>query len=138
MAYELEGISPSNSFDDNIAFNVFHWPLIVDYCQLVAPDITAKVDDWLVNDCQGLSRADAATMGLRLMQSLADGRFEQAAEQFQEEDYLVRPGLLGNSMFQTELAQETSMQPASPFELVREHVLQFSLFLGVCGGFRIR
>ena len=51
---------------------------------------------------------------------------------------MVRPDLLGNSMFQTELAQETSMQQASPFELVREHVLQFSLFLGVCGGFRIR
>ena len=72
------------------------------------------------------------------MQSLADGHFERAAEQFQEEDYLVRPDLLGNSMFQTELAQEANMQPASPFELVREHVLQFSLFLGVCGGFRIR
>ena len=72
------------------------------------------------------------------MQSLADGRFERASEQFQEEDYLVRPNLLGNSMFQTELAQETNMQQASPFELVREHVLQFSLFLGVCGGFRIR
>lgn len=72
------------------------------------------------------------------MQSLADGRFDRASEQFQEEDYLVRPDLLGNSMFQTELAQETNMQPARPFELVREHVLQFSLFLGVCGGFRIR
>ena len=92
MAYELEGISPQQFFQgDNIAFNVFHWPLIVDYCQLVAPDITAKVDDWLANDCQGLSRADAATLGLRLMQSLADGRFEQAAEQFQEEDYGASP-----------------------------------------------
>ena len=138
MAYEIEGISPSHSFGDNITFNVFHWPPIVDYCQLVAPDITGKVDDWLANDGQGLSRTDAATLGLRLMQSLADGHFERAAEKFQEEDYLVRPDLLGNSIFQTELAQEANMQPASPFELVREHVLQFSLFLGVCGGFRIR
>ena len=37
MAYEIEGISPSHSFGDNITFNVFHWPPIVDYCQLVAP-----------------------------------------------------------------------------------------------------
>ena len=41
-------------------------------------------------------------------------------------------------MFQTDLAQETNMQPANPFDLLREHVLQFSLFLEVCGGFRIR
>ena len=137
MAYELEGINPSHSFGDSITFNVFHWPPIVDYCRLVAPDITARVDNWLVNDGQGLSHSDAVTLGLKLMQSLADGRFEHAVEQFQEEDYLVRPDLLGNAMGQTELAQTTDMQPASPFELIREHVLQFSLFLGVSGGFSI-
>ena len=32
MAYEIEGISPSHSFGDNITFNVFHLPPIVDYC----------------------------------------------------------------------------------------------------------
>ena len=126
-----------SSFGDNITFNVFHWPPIVDYCRLVAPDITDRVDNWLVNDGQGLSHSDAATLGLKPMQSLADGRFEQAVEQSQEEDYLVQPDLLGNAMGQAELAQKTDMQPASPFELIREHVLQFSLFLGVCGGFRI-
>ncbi len=41
-------------------------------------------------------------------------------------------------MFQTELVQETNMHPASPFEMGREHMMQFSRFLWVCGGFRIR
>ncbi len=50
MAYEIEGINPSHSFGDNITLNVFHWPPIVDYPELVAPDITGKVDDWLAND----------------------------------------------------------------------------------------
>ena len=48
------------------------------------------------------------------MQSLADGRFERASEQFQEEDYLVRPDLLGNSMFQTGLALEDQYAAGQP------------------------
>ena len=137
MAYELEGINPSHSFGDYLVFNVFQWPPIVDYCHTVAPAIMDQVSDWLVNEGQGLNRADAAELGRLLMASLLDGRFEQAAADFNPEEYLTRPELLGNAMFNTEFARVTGMQPAGEFELNRDHLLQLSLFLGVCGGFRI-
>ena len=74
MAYELEGINPSHSFVDYIAFNVFHWPPIVDYCRAVELAIMGQVDDWLVNEGQGLDLTDAAELGRLLMESLLDGR----------------------------------------------------------------
>ena len=33
-----------------------------------------QVDDWLVNEGQGLDRTDAAELGRLLMESLLDGR----------------------------------------------------------------
>ena len=105
MAYELEGINPSHSFGDGITFNVFHWPPMVDYCRTVAPEIMAKVADWSVNDGQGLEHADAEELGRGLMESLLDGHFEKVPANLNEEEYLVRPGLLGNAMFNTEFAQ---------------------------------
>ena len=137
MAYELEGINPSHSFGDYIVFNVFQWPPIVDYCRTVAPDIMDQVADWPVNEGQGLNRADAAELARLLMKSLLDGRFEQAAADFNPAEYLARPELLGNAMLNTEFARITGMEPAGEFELNREPLLQLSLFLGVCGGFRI-
>ena len=137
MAYELEGINPSHSFGDYIAFNVFQWPPIVDYCRTVAPAIMDQVPDWLVNEGQGLNRGDAAELGRVLMVSLLDGRFEQAAAEFNPAEYLARPDLLGNAMLETEFARATGMQPSGEFELNREGLLQMSLFLGVCGGFRV-
>ena len=137
MAYELEGINPSHSFGDYLVFNVFQWPPIVDYCRAVAPAIMDQVSDWLVNEGQGLDRADAAELGRLLMMSLLDGRFEQAAAEFNPAEYLARPDLLGNAMLETEFARITGMQPASEFELNRERLLLLSLFLGVCGGFRV-
>ena len=95
MAYELEGINPSQSFGDYIVFNVFQWPPIVDYCRTVAPDIMDQVSDWLVNEGQGLNRADAAELGRLLLVSLLDGRFEQAAAEFDPEEYLARPESIG-------------------------------------------
>ena len=88
MAYELEGIDPNHSFGDDITFNVFHWPPIVDYCYTVAPDIMAKVGDWLTNDGQGLEHLDAAELGRLLMVSLLDGHFEKVSTNFNEEEYL--------------------------------------------------
>ena len=41
-------------------------------------------------------------------------------------------------MFETEFARLNDMTPAGAFELNRDHLLRFSMFLGVCGGFRIR
>ncbi len=137
MAYELEGINPSHSFGDYIVFNVFQWPPIVDYCRTIASAIMDQVADWLVNDGQGLNRADAAELGRLLMAPLLDGRFEQAAAEFNPAEYLARPDLLGNAMLDTEFARATGMQPAGEFELNRDHLLQLSLFLGVCGGFRV-
>ena len=99
MAYELEGTNPSHSFGDGITFNVFHCPPIVDYCRTVAPEIMAKAGDWLANDGQELEHADAAEFGRLLMVSLLDGHFEKISANFNEEEYLVRPGLLGNAMF---------------------------------------
>ena len=138
MAYELEGINPSHSFGDYIVFNVFQWPPMIDYCRTVAPAIMDQVDDWLVNEGQGLDHADAAQLGRLLMVSLLDGRFEQAAAEFDPEEYRARPELLGNAMLNTEFARITGMQPAGEFELNRDHLLLLSLFLGVCGGFRVR
>ena len=138
MAYELEGINPAHSFGDEITFNVFHWPPIVDYCRTVAPNIMVKVNDWHMNDGQGLERTDAAELGRLLMLSLLDGHFERVSANFNEEDYLVRPDLLGNAMFQTEFTRLNDMTPAGAFELNRDLLLRFSMFLGVCGGFRIR
>lgn len=138
MAYELEGINPSHAFGDEITFNVFHWPPIVDYCRTVAPDIMDKVSDWLMNDGPGLGHADAAELGRRLMLSLLNGHFEDVSASFNEEDYLIRPDLLGNVMFQTQFAREHAMKPAGVFELNRNHLMQLSMFLGVCGGFRVR
>ena len=66
MAYEIEGINPSHSFGDEITFNVFHWPPIVDYCRTVAPDIMDKVPDWLSNNGQGLQHQDAVELGRQL------------------------------------------------------------------------
>lgn len=137
MAYELEGINPSHSFGDYIVFNVFQWPPIVDYCRTIAPVIMDQVADWLPNDGQGLDRVDAAELGRLLMVSLLDGRFERAAAEFNPAEYLTRPDLLGNAMLNTEFARATGMQPAGEFELKRDHLLQLSLFLGVCGGFRV-
>ena len=137
MAYELEGINPSHSFGDYIVFNVFQWPPIVDYCRTIAPAIMDQVDDWLVNEGQRLDRADAAELGRLLMMSLLDGRFEQAAAEFNPAEYLARPELLGNAMLNTEFARITGMQPAGAFELNRDNLLLLALFLGVCGGFRI-
>ena len=137
MAYELEGINPSHSFGDYIVFNVFQWPPIVDYCRAVAPSIMDQVDDWLVNEGQGLDRAAAAELGRLLMVSLLDGRFEQAAADFNPAEYLARPDLMGNAMLNTEFARVTGMEPAGEFELNRELLLQLALFLGVCGGFRV-
>ena len=71
------------------------------------------------------------------MVSLLDGRFEQAAAEFNPVEYLSRPDLLGNAMLDTEFARATGMQPAGEFELNREGLLRLSLFLGVCGGFRV-
>ena len=138
MAYEIEGINPSHSFGDEITFNVFHWPPIVDYCRTVAPDIVDKVPDWLSNDGQGLQHQDAVELGRLLLASLLDGHFERVSASFNEEDYLVRPDLLGNAMFKTDLAQRDGLKPAGSFALNRDYLTQFSLFLGVCGGFRIR
>ena len=137
MAYELEGINPSHSFGDYIVFNVFQWPPIIDYCRTVAPAIMDQVADWLVNEGQGLDRADAAELGRLLMVSLLDGRFEQAVAEFNPAEYLARPDLLGNAMFDTEFARATGMQPAGEFELNRDRLLELALFLGVCGGFRV-
>ena len=86
---------------------------------------------------QGLNRADAAELGRLLMESLLDGRFEQAAAEFNAAEYLARPDLLGNAMFDTEFARIAGMQPAGEFELNRDRLLQLALFLGVCGGFRV-
>ena len=114
------------------------WPPMVDYCRTVAPDIMAKVSDWLLNDGQGLESPDASEFGRLLMQSLLDGHFEKVSADFNEEGYLVHPELLGNAMLETEFARRNDMAPSGAFELNREHLMQFSLFLGVCGGFRIR
>ena len=138
MAYELEGINPSHSFGDYLVFNVFQWPPMVDYCRSVAPAIMDQVDDWLVNEGQGLDRADAAELGRLLVASLLDGRFELAAADFDPAEYLARPELLGNAMFNTEFARTTGMESAGEFELNRDCLLLLSLFLGVCGGFRVR
>ncbi len=138
MAHELEGIDPSHSFGDDITFNVFHWPPIVDYCHTVAPDIMARVYDWLTNDGQGLERADAAELGRLLIVSLLDGHFEKVSTNFNEEEYLVRPDLLGNALFETPLAKQVGMEAAGAFEVKKGNLMQFSMFLGVCGGFRIR
>ena len=138
MAYEIEGINPSHSFGDEITFNVFHWPPIVDYCRTVAPDIMDKLPDWLSNDGQGLQHQDAAELGRLLLASLLDGHFEYVSASFNEEDYLVQPELLGNAMFKTALAQKDGIKPAGSFELNRDRRTQFSQFLGVCGVFRIR
>ena len=97
-----------------------------------------KVDNWHMNDGQGLERADAAELGRLLMLSLLDGHFEKVSANFNEEDYLVRPDLLGNAMFETEFARLNGMTPAGAFELNRDLLLRFSMFLGICGGFRIR
>ena len=70
IAYEIEGINPSHSFGDEITFNVFHRPPIVDYCRTVAPDIMDKVPDWLFNDGQGLQHQDAVELGRLLLASL--------------------------------------------------------------------
>ena len=137
MAYELEGINPSHSFGDYIVFNVFQWPPIVDYCRAVAPAIMDQVDDWLVNERQGLDRAAAAELGRLLMESLLDGRFERATAEFNPAEYQARPELLGNAMLDTEFARVTGMQPVGEFELNRDRLLQLALFLGVCGGFRV-
>ena len=138
MAYELEGINPSHSFGDYMVFNVFQWPPIVDYCRTVAPAIMDQVSDWLVNEGQGLNRGDDAELGRLLMVSLLDGRFEQAATEFDPAEYLASPDLLGNAMLNTEFARAAGMQPVGEFELERNHLLRLSLFLGVCGGFRVR
>ena len=137
MAYELEGINPSHSSGDYIVFNVFQWPPIIDYCRTVAPAIMDQVADWLVNEGQGLDRANAAELGRLLLASLLDGRFEQAAAEFNPAEYLARPDLLGNAMFDTEFARITGMQPAGEFELNRDRLTELALFLGVCGGFRV-
>ena len=97
-----------------------------------------QVADWPVNEGQGLNRGDAAELGRVLMVSLLDGRFEQAASEFNPAQYLSRPDLLGNAMLETEFARITGMEPAGVFELNRDRLLQLSLFLGVCGGFRVR
>ena len=133
MAYELEGIDPSHSFGDDITFNVFHWPPIVDYCHTVAPDIMARVDDWLTNDGLGLERVDATGLGRLLMVSLLDGHFEKVSTNFNEEKYLVRPDLLGNALFETPFAKQVGMEAAGTFELKKGNLMQFSMFLGVCG-----
>ncbi len=137
MAYKLEGINPSHSYGDCIVFNVFQWPPIVDYCRIVAPAIMDQVAEWLVNEGQGLDRTNAAELGRLLLASLMDGRFEQAAAAFNPEEYLARPDLLGNAMFDTEFARITGMQPAGEFELNRDRLTELSLFLGACGGFRV-
>ena len=77
-------------------------------------------------------------MGRLLMVSLLDGHFEKVSTNFNEEEYLVRPDLLGNAMFETPFAKKVGMEAAGAFELNRETLMQFSMFLGVCGGFRIR
>ena len=115
MVYELEGIDPSHSFGDDITFNVFHWPPIVDYCHTVVPDIMARVDDWLTNGGQGLKRVDAAELGRLLMVSLLDGHFEKVSTNFNEEGYLVRPDLLGNALFETPFAKQVGMEAAGAF-----------------------
>ena len=138
MAYEIEGTNPSHSFGDEITFNVFHWPPMVDYLRTVAPDIVDKVPDWLSNDGQGLQHQDAVELGRLLLASLLDGHFERVSGSFNEEDYLVQPDLLGNAVFQTQLARENGLKPAGSFELNRDYLTQLALFLGVCGGFRIR
>ena len=117
---------------------MFHWSPIVDYCRTVAPDIMDKVPDWLSNDSQGLQHQDAAELGRLLLASLLDGHFEQVSASFNEEDYLVQPDLLGNAMFKGAFAQREGLKLASSCELKRDYLTQFSLFLGVCGGFRIR
>ena len=85
----------------------------------------------------GLNRAAAAELGRLLVASLLDGRFEQAAAEFNPAEYLARPELLGNAMFNTEFARVTGMQPTGALELNRERLLLLALFLGVCGGFRV-
>ena len=127
MAYEIEGINPSHSFGDEITFNVFHWPPIVD-----------KVPDWLSNDGQGLQHQDAVELGRLLLASLLYGHFERVSASFNEEDYLVQPDLLGNAISKTNFAKRDGLKPAGSFALNRDYLTQFSLFLGVCGGFRIR
>ena len=97
-----------------------------------------KVPDWLSNNGQGLQHQDAVELGRLLLASLLDGHFERVSASFDEEDYLVQPDLLGNAIFKTDLAQRDGLKPAGNFELNRDYLTQFSLFLGVCGGFRIR
>ena len=90
MAYELEGINSAHSFGDETTFNVFHWPPIVDYCRTVVPDTMGKVNDWHMNDGQGLERTDAAELGRLLMLSLLDGHFEKVSADFNL-DGIYRP-----------------------------------------------
>ena len=54
------------------------------------------------------------------------------------ETVLVRPDLLGNALVETPLAKQVGMEAAGAFELKKGNLMQFSMFLGVCGGFRIR
>ena len=57
----------------------------------------------------GLNRAAAAELSRLLVASLLDGRFEQAAAEFNPAEYQARPDLLGNAMLNTEFARITGM-----------------------------
>ena len=53
--------------------------------------------------------------------------------QDQIETVLVRPDLLGNALFETPFAKQVGMEAAGTFELKKGNLMQFSMFLGVCG-----
>lgn len=159
MGMDVRGKKPTSEVGRYFRNSVWWWHPLWEYCEVVAGDLTRKVQYGHSNDGDGLGASDSAALAKALKESIASGRCERyflaltavldalPREQCKiccgtgkRDDDLGRecrradPGYTCNGCD----GKGTTEPHASLYRTEVDNVREFADFLADCGGFEIR
>lgn len=150
MGMDVNGKNPSSKTGEYFRNNVWWWHPLWSYCEIVAPELTAKVEHGHTNDGDGLNAEDSKTLAAILEQELKHGRTQEYESAHtaklnalpDEECWLCKgTGTRGDMVVDhgcNGCKGKGKVRPHSthyPFSV--ENVQEFAAFLKDCGGFEI-
>ena len=74
MGMDINGRNPTGKCGEYFRNNVWCWPPLANYCNMIAPDICAPCRYWHTNDGDGLDAAGAVALAKALQKEIDAGR----------------------------------------------------------------
>ncbi len=158
MGMDVYGKKPAAETGEYFRASVWSWHPVWDYCETIAPHITAKVENAHSNDGDGLNAADSRRLAgilraeidsgrtaayLAMQKSVANAMPDEPCELCNGTGTRTRP-IPGDPTWQPEpgkcngCSNTGKIRPwATHYGTDLDHLTEFASFLADCGGFRI-